>query len=161
MIENVGDNCRCNGFSAILDISNSFLGCHLMGLFTFKPHRRTRIEETERRFLLPESEEETKGRYGAAWKRYRRLRVAFPLVFLGWLPFGYIGGAVFRFFGWNTDFLMMLILAWIPFMSIFTWQWAFWQCPRCGYAFRGLMDPFFPKQCHHCDLPMWAVSSDE
>jgi len=68
---------------------------------------------------------------------------------------------VFRFFGWNANFLMMLALAWIPFMSIFSWQWAFWKCPRCGKAFKWIGDLFFPKHCHYCNLSMWAESPDE
>ena len=108
-----------------------------------------------------ETREEITARYSAAWKRYRRLRVAFPLSFLGWLPFAYVGGTLFRLLHWNTNILMILTLAWIPFMSIFSWQWAFWQCPRCGYAFKGKFDAFFPQHCHHCGLPMWAESPDE
>lgn len=138
----------------------AFLGYHFVRLFGSKPDRRRQVDEAKRRFLLPESEEESRVRYKTAWQKYRRLRVLFPLAFLGWLPFGYVGSAVFRFFRWNTDIVMILLLAWIPFISIFGWQWAFWQCPRCRYAFKGIYDPFFPKRCHYCDLPMWAESPD-
>lgn len=144
------------GVSAVV-----FLGYHFVGLFASKPDRRTRVEEAKRRFLLPESEEEARARYKAAWQKYRRLRIAFPLAFVGWLPFGGVVGAVFSFFHWNLDIAMIIILAWVPFISIFGWQWSFWQCPRCGYAFKGKYDPFFPKRCHYCDLPMWAQSPDQ
>jgi hypothetical protein len=112
------------------------------GSLHIQAHRRTQIEHNGTS-CCRNRRRKTKARYSAAWKRYRMLRVAFPLVFLGYLPFGYIGGAVFRFFGWNTDFLMMRMLAWVPLMSIFIWRWAFWQCPRRGYGFRGLTDPSF------------------
>jgi hypothetical protein len=139
----------------------AFLGYHFVGLFKSKPDRPTRVDQAKRRFLLPESEEESRVRYGAAWKKYRRLRVLFPLAFLGWLPFGAVVGAVFGFFHWNFDVAMIIILAWVPLISIFGWQWAYWQCPRCGYAFKGIYDPFFPKRCHYCDLPVWAESPDQ
>jgi hypothetical protein len=129
----------------ILGVSALVLLGYLVGLFGSKFDLRPRVE---RRFLARESQEEARARYTAAWKRYQRLRVAFPLVFLGCLPFVYIGGAVFRFFGWIANFLMMLALAWIPFMSIFSWQWAFSKCPRCDKAFKWIGDLFFPKHCH-------------
>jgi hypothetical protein len=139
----------------------AFLGYHFAGLFKSKLDRRTRVETAKRQYLLPESEEESKVRYRAAWQKYRRLRIAFPVLTLGWLPFGFVVFAVFRFLHWNEDIGMMIVLACIPFMPILGWQWAYWQCPRCGYAFKGIYDPFFPKRCHYCDLPVWAESPDQ
>jgi len=139
----------------------AFIGYQFVGLFESKPDRHTQVAEAKRRYVLRESEEEARTRYRGAWRKYRRLRIAFPLVFLGWLPFGFVLGAVFRFFDWNQNIAGIIILAWIPFMSIFTWQWAFWQCPRCRYAFRGKYDLFYPKRCHYCELPMWAESPDQ
>jgi hypothetical protein len=86
------------------------------------------------------------------------LRIAFPLVFLGWLPFGYIVGAVFRFLNWNEFIAGIIILAWIPLILIVGWPWPFWKCPQCGSAFKGIYDPFFPKHCRHCGLPKWGES---
>ena len=100
--------------------------------------------EAKRRFTRSESDEETRARYKAAWRKYRRLRIAFPLLVLGWLPFGYVVSAVFRFFHWNVDFLMIALLAWIPFIPIVGWQWSFWRCPRCGYAFKAIYRSLFP-----------------
>jgi len=138
-----------------------FLGYHFAALFTSEPGRGTQVGETNRRFLLPEQEEEARARYRAAWQKYRRLRLLFPLLILGWLPFGVVLSAVFRLFRWDWHIAMIILLAWIPFMPIVGWQWSFWQCPRCGYAFKGKYDFFFPKRCHYCELPMWAESSDE
>jgi hypothetical protein len=123
------------------------------------------VEGPERRYLLPESEEEAKVRYRAAWQKYRRLRVLFPLAFLGWLPFGGVVGVILAAFDlsgnvWGIVWTI-LVLAWIPLIPIFGWQWAFWKCPRCGFAFKGPLDSFFPKRCQYCDLPMWAESPDE
>lgn len=139
----------------------AFLGYHFAGLFTSKLDQRTQVDKANRRYLLPESEGEAKVRYRAAWQKYRRLRVAFPVAFLGWLPFGYLLGAAFRFLNWNGYVAGIMILAWIPLIPIFGWQWSFWQCPRCGYAFKGPHQPFFPKRCHHCQLPIWAESPDD
>jgi hypothetical protein len=121
-----------------------------------------RMEEAEgRRFLLPESEKETRARYKAAWRRYRRLRLEFPLLIPGWFVFSMSLGGVFRLFGWNQNVAMVFILACIPYMSFVGCQWTWWQCPRCGKAFKGSSYFFFPKHCHHCNLPMWAESPNE
>jgi hypothetical protein len=137
----------------------SFLGYHSVVLFASKSNRRAPVGEAKWRSLPQESEEETRARYRGAWQKYRKLRIAFPLLLLGWLPFGYLVSAVFRFFDWDTNIVMIMLLVWIPFIPIVGWQWSFWQCPRCGFAFKGKYDPFFPKCCHHCNLPMWAESS--
>ncbi len=138
-----------------------FLGYHFVALLRSKPNRRTQVGEARWRSLPPESEEETRVRYRAAWRKYRRLCIAFPVLFAGWLPFGYVFFAVFRLFHWDWHIAMMIALAWIPFIPIVGWQWSNWQCPRCGYAFKGKYDLFFPKRCHYCNLPMWAESPDE
>ena len=138
-----------------------FLAYHLLVLLTSKPNQRTPPDQAKRRLLLPESEEEAKARYSAAWRKYRRLRVAFPVMFLGWLPFGYVLGRVFVLFNWKEKIWVIIMLACVPFMSILGWQWSFWQCPRCGLAFKGIYNPFFPKRCHYCGLPMWAESPDQ
>lgn len=137
-----------------------FIGYHFVGLLASKPHLPPQMQEAKRRSIPSESDEETSARYRAAWRKYRRLRVAFPLVILGWLPFGFVLFSVFRSFHWNGDIAMIIMLGWIPFMPIVGWQWSFWQCPRCGYAFKGKYDLFFPKRCHYCDLPRWAESPD-
>ncbi len=135
-----------------------FLGYHFVTILKSRPDRRTQVEEAKRRSVLLESDEEARVRYRAAWQKYRKLRIAFPLLILGWLPFGVVLSAVFRLFHWDWHIAMIILLAWIPFVPIVGWQWSFWQCPRCGYAFKGKYDPFFPKCCHYCELPMWAES---
>ena len=143
------------GVSALI-----FLG-YLVGLFASKRCRRTRVDEAKRSFLLPESEDEARARYRAAWRRYRRLRLEFPLLIPGWFVFGMLVSGLFRLFGWNQKIAMVFILAYIPYMSVVAGQWNYWQCPRCGNAFKWSGDLFFPKHCHYCDLPMWAESLDE
>jgi hypothetical protein len=97
----------------------AFLGYHFVRLFTKEPGLRTQVEGPERRYLLPESEEEAKVRYRAAWQKYRRLRVLFPLAFLGWLPFGVAVFLAFGLFHWNPYIATIIVLAWVPFISIF------------------------------------------
>jgi hypothetical protein len=121
-----------------------------------------RMDSAEsRRFLLPESEGEARARYRAAWRRYRRLRLEFPLSIPGWFALSVLLNGIFRLFGWNQHVAMVFILAWIPYMSFVGCQWMYWQCPRCGKAFKGSSYFFFPKRCHHCNLPMWAESPEE
>jgi len=138
-----------------------FLGYHFGALLKSGPNRRTQMEEAKRRSMRLESDEEARVRYRAAWRKYRRLRVAFPLLSLGWLPFGVVLSEVFSLFHWDWHIPIIILLAWIPFVPIVGWQWSFWQCPRCGYAFKGKYDPFFPKCCHYCELPKWAESPDQ
>jgi hypothetical protein len=139
----------------------AFLVYHFVRLLASRPSRRAEVEEAKLHHIRSESDEEARARYKAAWQKYRRLRIAFPLVTLGWLPFGYVLSAVFRLFHWDWRIAMIIMLTWIPFMPILGWQWSFWQCPRCGFAFKGKYEPFFPKQCDHCELPMWAESPNE
>jgi hypothetical protein len=138
-----------------------FLGYHFLRLLASRPDRCAEVEEAKRHRIRSESDEEARGRYGAAWQKYRRLRIAFPLLTLGWLPFGFLLFRAFRFLRWNENVAMIIMLALIPFMPVLGWQWSFWQCPRCGYAFKGKSDPFFPKRCHYCELPMWAESPNQ
>jgi hypothetical protein len=137
---------------AILGVSALvFLG-YLVGLFSSKFDLRPRVE---RRFLLPESEDEARARYRAAWRKYRRLRLECPLSILGWPVFAALLIGLFGVFGW------IFILAYTVYMSVVTARWNYWQCPRCGQAFKWGGDLFFPKRCDYCNLPMWAESPDE
>lgn len=139
----------------------AFLGYHFVALLALEHDQRPEVEETKRNSIRSESEEETKARYRAAWQKYRRLRIAFPLLTVGWLPFGFLLFRAFRFLRWNENVAMLIMLALIPIMPVLGWQWSFWQCPRCGHAFKGKYDPSFPKRCHYCELPMWAESPDK
>ena len=135
------------GVSAIV-----FLGYHFM----------IRVDEAERRrFLLPESEVEAKARYRAAWRKYRRLRYEVPLLIPGWFVFAVLLTGFFRLVGWNQKIAVVFILAYVPYTSFVAGQWNYWQCPRCGKAFKWSGDLFFPKRCHYCNLPMWAESPNQ
>jgi len=138
-----------------------FLGYHSLRLLASRPDRRAEVEEAKRHRIRSESDEDARARYRAAWQKYRKLRIAFPLLSLGWLPFGFLLFGASRFLQWNESVAMIIMLALIPFVPVLGWQWSFWQCPRCGFAFKGKYDPFFPKRCHYCELPMWAESPDE
>jgi hypothetical protein len=119
------------------------------------------LPRVERRFLLPESEEESRARYRAAWRKYWRLRLELPLSIPGWFVFAILLSGLFRLFGWNQKIATIFILAYIPYTTLVYVRWNDWQCPRCGQAFKWGGDLFFPKHCHYCNLPMWAESPDE
>jgi hypothetical protein len=133
----------------ILGVSALVLLGYLVGPFGSKFDLRPAVE----RLLVPESEEEARARYSGAWKRYRTLRIAFPLVVLGCRPVVYIGGAVLRFFGWNANFLRMPAPVWMA-MGVLEMPWL-------REAVQVDRDLFFPKHCHCCKLPMCAESPDE
>jgi len=99
-----------------------FLG-YLVGLFSSKFNLRPRAE---RRLLLPESEDEARARYRAAWRKYRRLRLEFSLTIPGWLVFAMLLSGLFRVFGWNQKIAMVFILAYIPYMSVVVARWNYW-----------------------------------
>jgi hypothetical protein len=141
-----------NIWIAILGVSALVLSGYLVGLFSSKFDIRPRIE---RRYLLPESEDEARARYRASWRKYRRLRLEFPLSNLGWLVFGML------LFGWNQKIAMVFIPAYILYISVVAARWNYWQCPRCGQSFKWSGDLFFPKHCHYCNLPMWAETPDK
>ena len=143
--------------SVILGVVALALLGYLVGFFSSKFDLRPRVQ---RRFLLPESEEEARVRYRTAWRKYRRLRLELPLSMPGWLVFAVSLSSVFRLFGWNQKIAMVFILAYIPYMSVVGARWNYWQCPRCGQAFKRGGDLFFPTHCHYCNLPMWAESPD-
>ncbi len=136
------------------------LGAPAIGSLGYYIVKRIEAAET-RRLLLPEPKEEARARYRAAWRRYRRLRLEIPLLIPGWFVFGMLISGLFRLFGWNQDVAMVFILACMPYMSFVGCQWMWWQCPRCGKAFKGSTHSSFPKHCSHCDLPMWAESPEE
>jgi hypothetical protein len=147
-----------NIWIAILVVSTLALVGYLVGLLSSKFDLRPRVK---RRFLLPESEEEARTRYRAAWRKYRRLRLEFPLLVPGWLVFSILVGSLFRLFGWNQKVAMVFDLAYLLYMSVVFTRWNDWQCPRCGQAFKWAGDLFFPKHCHYCNLPKWAESPDQ
>lgn len=109
-----------------------------------------------------ETRDETTARYRSAWRRYRRLRFEFPLLIPGWFVLSMLLGGLFRLLGWNQHVVMVLSLAYIlVYGSVVAIQWNYWKCPRCGKEFKADYDLFFPKNCCHCGLPMWAESPEE
>lgn len=118
------------------------------------------FEEPTRSTSETATAEETRARYRASWRKYRRLRLEFPLSIPGWFVFSELLGGIFWFFRWNQKVAMVFILAYIPYMSVVGWQWAYWQCPRYRKSFKGKY-PFYPKHCYYCGLPKWAESPDE
>ena len=138
----------------------AFLGYQLASQIMSKRDQEVLSEEPARSISETETAEEATARYRAAWRKYRRLRLEFRLSIPGWFVFSELLGGIFWFFGWNQKVAMVFILAYIPYMSVVGWQWAYWQCPRCNKAFRGRY-PFYPKRCYYCGLPKWAESPDE
>lgn len=120
-----------------------------------------RSQRVERRFLLPESEDEARTRYKAAWQKYRRLRLMVLLSIPGWFVFSILVSGLFWLFGWNQKIAMVFILAYIAGWSFMFAHWNDWQCPRCGRPFKWQGDLVFPNHCQHCNLPKWAESSAE
>jgi hypothetical protein len=137
-----------------------FLGYELASRRMSRRDQRVLSEEPALPTSETETPEETRARYRAAWRKYRRLRFEFPLLIPGWFAFGALLGGIFRLFRWNQHIAMVFIVAYVPFMSVVGWQWSFWQCPRCRKAFKGKY-PFYPKRCYYCGLPKWAESADE
>jgi hypothetical protein len=80
----------------ILATTAVFLVTKVAGSTTSKKSSGKSLDKDQWHAAGPESEEETKARYKAAWARLRRLRVAFGLLFFGWLPSAYLLFSAFR-----------------------------------------------------------------
>src|SRR5260221_5189707 len=104
--------------------------------------------------------------YSAAWRDYRRRRLIFWAVFLGYTPGGFVlffvGGLPIAIHtGISPDYLFYPIAgSWMLAFLIASWLVGLFCCPRCRkwfFATWWYRNPF-ARKCVHCGLPKWATS---
>ena len=100
------------------------------------------------------------GNYQEQWRRYRKLRNVFFLIWIGYVPavmgFTVLFSHHFRTF---TPSFVFAIL-WMLMFAVVGSRLSRWPCPRCGERFsqvgwynRG----FLARKCVHCGLAKYAV----
>jgi hypothetical protein len=97
----------------------------------------------------------------SAWLEYRRLRSAYKLsvfillgIFLSMAPAIVVINELPQKVQIASSVILLAGLgASIGLMTVRSWQWSFWPCPRCGCSFRGRMRMWLPKKCVYCGLP--------
>ena len=112
---------------------------------------------------------EHNGPYAPAWRRYRRWRRAFWLVFVAFLPtVAAIDRAVRSRYGEVAN----SVTTWVALGALAVW-WVTglmsgnFVCPRCGGTFFSKWDGrpwrqatqsnMFARRCMQCGLPKWAL----
>ena len=102
--------------------------------------------------------------YTAAWRDYRKRRLVFWAVFLGYIPgvlvlFVGIGLPISALIGIKPDYFFYPIAgSWMLAFMIAGLRTGLFRCPRCGkwfFATWWYRNPFAGK-CVHCGLPKWA-----
>lgn len=84
-----------------------------------------------------------------AWGSYRRNRLALFVLFLGWVPVGYILNLTQERLHLPLAVVEVPMFLWLAAIIIEGSRLAVWPCPNCGHSFRGLL-PFLPKSCKNC-----------
>ena len=99
------------------------------------------------------------------WRRYRRWRWAFWLLFVLFLP---TLALIFRALGSRDSGgpIVFIAAAWMIAFSVAGYQTSNFSCPRCGKLFFRKFDarPWrqswaynpFARKCMHCGLPKWT-----
>jgi hypothetical protein len=94
--------------------------------------------------------------YLAAWRRYRRWRFFFWILFLGWLPYALTVNMAVD--GLGSAWHIAVTLPWIVIIVIASLKTALFSCPRCGEVFHGIWNRNpFARVCRSCGLHKWAL----
>ena len=103
-----------------------------------------------------------------AWRRFKRLRIAWLVVTLGLvlIPLGLEFRMIPVLLSIPHHGIIVPIVLFVPFILI-TRKLADWVCPRCGRPFEGYGPKLrdwertwrmlaLPRQCVHCGLPKYS-----
>jgi hypothetical protein len=106
------------------------------------------------------------GPYAAAWRRYRRWRWTFWLLFVLYLPAPAILSRAMGCTRGSGTPIVVAAFAWMIAFGIVGYQTGNFRCPRCGELFfrkfddriwrRTWVQKPFARRCLHCGLPKWA-----
>jgi hypothetical protein len=104
--------------------------------------------------------------YTAAWRDFRRRRLIYWVVFLGYVPGAFalfvgVGLPISAFIGIAPDYFFYAIAgSWMLAWLISGLRARLFPCPRCHkwfFATWWYSNPF-ARKCVHCGLPKWANS---
>src|SRR5208283_930166 len=95
--------------------------------------------------------------HGSQWSRYKRLKWAWSVSFLGLLPVvaiaGFFATTIFQKRIPDTAFSVFVAL-WFLGSVYLNYLYISWPCPRCGEPFVNNGNwVWWTKSCVHCGLP--------
>ncbi|HEV2221480.1 MAG TPA: hypothetical protein VGR84_00590 [Candidatus Acidoferrales bacterium] len=108
-------------------------------------------------------EPDRQARYDREWRRFRRLRAAFWILFAGLFPILFFGAAIKSLLGLSAGGFVELLLAYIAMVWVTGYNVSGFPCPRCGRVFAGkrwfgLVS--MAQRCNFCKLPLWGGCED-
>ena len=103
-------------------------------------------------------------RYDREWRRFRRLRAAFWILFAGLFPILFLGVAIKDSLGLRTAGFAELLLAYMAMVWVTGYNVSCFPCPRCGRVFArerwfGLVST--AQRCSSCKLPLWGGCEED
>ena len=145
-----------NVFGILLDLGASWLVAILPACIIIALSLRENVSQVTHVKLVQGTSS-----YESHWADYRRLRSAYKLsvlillgIFVSLMLATIVVNVLPPTIGIVTSVVLLTGLgASVGFVAFTSWKWSFWPCPRCGYAFRGRMSLWLPKNCVHCGLP--------
>ncbi|HVB36146.1 MAG TPA: hypothetical protein VND42_02815 [Candidatus Acidoferrales bacterium] len=108
-------------------------------------------------------EPDRQARYDREWRRFRRLRAAFWILFTGLFPILFFGLAVKSFLLLGPGESVELLLAYIAMLWVTGYNVSRFPCPRCGRVFareRHFRLVSTAERCNSCKLSLWGGCED-
>jgi hypothetical protein len=100
------------------------------------------------------------GSYDEQWSRYKRIKWAWYISFLGFLPAIAIEGLIDTqiFHGrLSGDPTTVFALIWFFSAVVLNFVYVYWPCPRCGKPFVNNGNwRWWANACVHCGLPKYS-----
>jgi hypothetical protein len=98
--------------------------------------------------------------YTECWRRYRRIRNLFWLMFLAYTPVVFVATdlSLKLFHSYSLGFALAIV--WMAGWVVVGVRLNTWRCPRCGKWFAATWwysKSFFARKCVHCGLPKYAL----
>ncbi|HEV2314239.1 MAG TPA: hypothetical protein VGR94_02955 [Candidatus Acidoferrales bacterium] len=108
-------------------------------------------------------EPDRQARYDREWRRFRRLRAAFWILFAGLFLILFFGAGIKNLLELSTDGSVELLLAYMAMVWVTGYNVSGFPCPRCGRVFAGkrwfgLVST--AQRCNSCKLPLWGGCED-
>jgi Zn ribbon nucleic-acid-binding protein len=99
--------------------------------------------------------------YRQNWQRYRKLRLLFFLIWVGYIPVVYLFSLLVSNVLGVSSTVPIFVFAglWMLLFAITGFRLSAWRCPRCGKWFAATWwynKSLFARKCVHCGLPKFA-----